>query len=290
MRGSIPDQETALFFDGGSRNNGTEWAVAGSGAVWYVNGALVWQLTKVMPSGSTNNQAEYEALYMGLQRLTLEETLPSTVVNQVLNRCATNERLEPYRARIEECIETLARERGVRVNLQHVLREGNKDADALSNLAMNACERQLQHRYSATAKAQALRKAVERLTKINGAPIHPAREIMVNSLTGLGGEPAWGLHKRPTLGRKAAMEHVMRQFERRARARQVHKLGRQETARSNNKKGGTLTGGFCPHIWYPPDVRLNGLHPPAEPGELDREDNDGEQSRETSRGEPPVVE
>ncbi|KAJ9464227.1 hypothetical protein DIPPA_16578 [Diplonema papillatum] len=52
-------KETAAFFDGGSRGNGTNGAVAGAGAVFYDKGVKQWEVEEPIAGRATNNVAEY---------------------------------------------------------------------------------------------------------------------------------------------------------------------------------------------------------------------------------------
>ncbi|KAJ9456580.1 hypothetical protein DIPPA_17422 [Diplonema papillatum] len=81
------------------------------------------------------------------------------------------------------------RRKGTDIKLEHVPRQQNIDADALSNRAMDEVQRRAtaEYRGSATAKSYAMKSAMRRLTSIVQTPIHPALEMQVNVLTSLGG-------------------------------------------------------------------------------------------------------
>ncbi|KAJ9446241.1 hypothetical protein DIPPA_32989 [Diplonema papillatum] len=69
---TLPGEETAAFFDGGSRGNGTNGAVAGAGAVFYDKGVKQWEVEKPIAGRATNNVAEYVGFVSVLARLLRE--------------------------------------------------------------------------------------------------------------------------------------------------------------------------------------------------------------------------
>ncbi|KAJ9442759.1 hypothetical protein DIPPA_04174 [Diplonema papillatum] len=56
---TLPGEETAAFFDGGSRGNATNGAVVGAGAVFYDKGVKQWEVEKPIAGRATNNVAEH---------------------------------------------------------------------------------------------------------------------------------------------------------------------------------------------------------------------------------------
>ena len=58
------DKGQVLFFDGGARGNGTTEGPSGSGAVEKREGRITWQADRRLPSGTSNNVAEYVALLL----------------------------------------------------------------------------------------------------------------------------------------------------------------------------------------------------------------------------------
>ncbi|KAJ9447984.1 Sodium channel protein 60E [Diplonema papillatum] len=74
---TLPGEETAAFFDGGSRGNGTNGAVAGAGAVFYDKGVKQWEVEKPIAGRATNNVAEYVGFVSVLARL-LRDPVPPT--------------------------------------------------------------------------------------------------------------------------------------------------------------------------------------------------------------------
>ncbi|KAK9862082.1 hypothetical protein WJX84_012147 [Apatococcus fuscideae] len=130
-----------LEFDGGARDNARESRLAGCGALIAEQDSDA-QVGKIaLRLGSyTNNQAEYAGLVLGLEaahclgvRKICAFGDSNLVVNQVGGRWQVKEPgLKALHARAVaafNCFET--------ITLQHVLREFNKRADALANLAMD---------------------------------------------------------------------------------------------------------------------------------------------------------
>lgn len=131
--------EFEMFFDGGSRGNGTGRAVAGSGAVIFRSGTQVWSAGRFLGQ-VTNNVAEYDGLILGLEgaaklgirRLKIKGD-SKLVVNQVQGQWKCN---FPH-------LEVLLNDAKQRVaafeqcEVEHVLRAGNSVADAMANRAMD---------------------------------------------------------------------------------------------------------------------------------------------------------
>ena len=73
----------ALYFDGGSRQNGTVYAVAGAGAVLYRDGFKLSEAMLPLPDVRSNNVAEYQGIIGGLALLS---ALPQSECESVLVR------------------------------------------------------------------------------------------------------------------------------------------------------------------------------------------------------------
>ena len=139
----------AAFYDGGARNNGTPFAVAGAGAVLYKDGLLVSSATHPLPAVRTNNVAEYEGLTAALgllQNLPQQPHCSARIIgdSEVVTRhmeltAQPQEHLRPYfmRARQRQA-QLLPR---FSLTYQHVRRQDNAIADALSNDAMDEAHR-----------------------------------------------------------------------------------------------------------------------------------------------------
>ena len=168
------DKGQVLFFDGGARGNGTTEGPSGSGAVEKREGRITWQADRRLPSGTSNNVAEYVALLLALDRVlqgpTIEQSRTqvdddddgqvkdgrkgrksrdsravrifgdsSLALNQVTGRWACNKRLWPYCQAAQDKVRQI-RSEGRVVTLRHVRRCFNKEADSLSNVAMDRPE------------------------------------------------------------------------------------------------------------------------------------------------------
>ena len=127
-----------IYFDGGSRGNGGKNAKAGSGVFVEINNMPILEL--VRPLGHfSNNIAEYfgaltsleAARRLGLRNINVIGD-SELVIKQLKGEYKVkNENFKVLYSRIKEL------EREVNVNYKHVKREFNKDADRLSNIAMD---------------------------------------------------------------------------------------------------------------------------------------------------------
>ncbi|KAJ9440902.1 hypothetical protein DIPPA_26321 [Diplonema papillatum] len=263
---TLPGEETAAFFDGGSRGNGTNGAVAGAGAVFYDKGVKQWEVEKPIAGRATNNVAEYVGFVSVLARL-LRDPVPPTprtivvkgdselVIDQIKGTKRCNETLRRYYDQAQNLLAKL-HDRRTTIEPVHIPRELNKDADELSNRAMDTAQRQAAQAYSdsATAKGWAMRTALSRLGKIARVKaVHPALEMRVNHLTSLGGPILHGLNKRPQINNREAFEAVMRAFEVAAVRHVPKKMANKGRGDQGGhwEKAGVLTGSFRPQAHYP---------------------------------------
>lgn len=130
-------EEVTVHIDGGSRGNPGE---AGAGAYFQDRSGAPLQSIARYIGRATNNSAEYQALLIALARAREAGVKHLRVfsdsellVNQVNGRYRTTvPHLQQY---LQEAIR-LMREIG-RVDVTHVRREQNKEADALANEAMD---------------------------------------------------------------------------------------------------------------------------------------------------------
>ena len=221
---------TVVYFDGGARYNGTSFAIAGAGAVLYVDGTLVAQQDVPLPSVRSNNVAEYEGLLAALGLLEGDERLvgeaavigdSQLVIGQMTRQRQCNDDLRPYL--------TLARHRAeklqtrLQLSYHHVERGRNLDADAVSNAAMDRTQQQrghsheqllgmlAQYQQSALAKGKSLQKACEQLAKVHGKPWAPGHAAPSTSLTPLGAPVMLGRSRRAVL--QGETEEVMRKLQ-----------------------------------------------------------------------------
>mmetsp|Transcript_19625 Transcript_19625/g.65324 ORF Transcript_19625/g.65324 Transcript_19625/m.65324 type:complete len:271 (-) Transcript_19625:1723-2535(-) len=128
-----------LSFDGGSRGNGQSTTTAGSGAVLYHKHQMIWR-GGLFLGAATNNEAEYKGLILGLRKAReLKITRlkvngdSKLVINQV------NKQWRCDKTHLQElCKEAMSlMEQFEAIDLCHVLREHNKEADQMANYAMN---------------------------------------------------------------------------------------------------------------------------------------------------------
>ncbi|KAJ9448700.1 hypothetical protein DIPPA_06355 [Diplonema papillatum] len=177
------------------------------------------------------------------------------VIGQIKGTKTCNETL---RRNYDQAQNLLAKLHDRRTTIEpvHIPRELNKDADELSNRAMDTAHRQAAQAYSdsATAKGWAMRTALSRLGKIARVKaVHPALEMRVNHLTSLGGPILQGLNKRPQINNREAFEAVMRAFEVAAVRHVPKKMANKGRGDQGGhwEKAGVLTGSFRPQAHYP---------------------------------------
>jgi len=137
----FPISKTIMNFDGASKGNP---GLSGAGAVIYENGEEIWSAAEFL-GYKTNNQAEYQALILGLKgALNLGITVLSVfgdsllVVNQIngIYKVKSSSIFNLYE-------EVLAlRDRFEYIEFNHVYRDKNKRADELSNIALLDLEEQ----------------------------------------------------------------------------------------------------------------------------------------------------
>ncbi|KAJ9440972.1 hypothetical protein DIPPA_12761, partial [Diplonema papillatum] len=220
-----------LYFDGGSRQNGTALAVAGAGAVVYEDGKKIAEV--IVPLGrTTNNVAEFSALVGGLHLL--GEQPPSVqgpvtvrgdskvVISTMKKTAQCKPILRPYLLQATASMGALAPR--FNFNLEHVARDRNTDADALSNAAMDQVQAQTSgevstvmaqyeaYRRSALAKARTLHRLANTAARIYGTAWHPGRVANVTSATALGGGVMQGVSCRAVLSPQT--EAVLRSMSR----------------------------------------------------------------------------
>ena len=130
-------QQYTLYFDGCSKGNP---GLAGAGAVIYDQSSVeVWCLAQLVGTNSTNNEAEYTGLLIGL-RHAVEMGVSELMVrgdSQLIIRHLKGEykvksvSLKPLYL---EAVELISRIHNVQ--FEHVYREFNKRADELSNMGI----------------------------------------------------------------------------------------------------------------------------------------------------------
>ncbi|KAJ9455662.1 hypothetical protein DIPPA_07482 [Diplonema papillatum] len=212
------DSKLLVYFDGGTRANGTAFAVAGAGAVVYRDGVKVAEVVLPLPAVRSNNVAEYEGLLAGLHLLGNageaegEECTvrgdSALVVGHLTRRMACSEELKPYLTRATLMVSSLQRRLTMRI--EHVARERNVDADALSNAAMDLVQsrrptRQQQEtmlanfRRSGLGKALSLVEMGKAYRKVVAQPWFCGHEYSTTVLTSVGGTVVRGVSRRAQL-------------------------------------------------------------------------------------------
>jgi len=124
----------AMYFDGCSKGNPGR---AGAGAVLYdPQGAEVFAESVFAGYSATNNEAEYTGLILGLNE-SLKRGITELqvcgdsqlVIRQMQGKYKVN---SPNLAPLHQCASTLA-SKFSKIEFEHVYRNNNKRADALSN-------------------------------------------------------------------------------------------------------------------------------------------------------------
>lgn len=127
----------AMYFDGCSKGNPGR---AGAGAVLYdPQGAEVFAESVFAGYSATNNEAEYTGLILGLNEA-LKRGITELhvrgdsqlVVRQMQGKYKVN---SPNLAPLHQCASTLA-SKFSKIEFEHVYRNNNKRADALSNAGL----------------------------------------------------------------------------------------------------------------------------------------------------------
>jgi ribonuclease HI len=128
--------ENKMNFDGCSKGNP---GLAGAGAVIYTNSEEVWSGSTFIGTNSTNNEAEYAGLILGLEKA-LDMNIKTLfvngdsqlVINQMTGKYTCNSpNLIPLFQNakdLEKCFE--------KIEYQHLLRNFNHRADELANIAI----------------------------------------------------------------------------------------------------------------------------------------------------------
>ena len=133
----MPNQKLTIFSDGGARGNP---GPAGCGAVIYNSKSEVIARIGQYIGKTTNNQAEYRALILGLERakklkaVEVKCYLDSELVVKQLNR--------EYRVKDKDLELLFIKIHNLTLNFKkvifnHVRREKNKEADRLVNLVLD---------------------------------------------------------------------------------------------------------------------------------------------------------
>jgi ribonuclease HI len=134
----FPTTEYVLHFDGCSKGNP---GPSGIGAVIYKNKEEIGAYSKYIGEFKTNNEAEYSALILGLEKAILLDIASLSVCGDsllVINQINSvykvkNMRLFPLYEKVMSL-----KKKFVYIDFNHVYRTENKRADELSNLALSS--------------------------------------------------------------------------------------------------------------------------------------------------------
>jgi ribonuclease HI len=126
-----------MNFDGCSKGNP---GIGGAGAVIYYNNDEIWTGTFLVGENATNNHSEYAGLILGLQQA-VELDIKSLLVkgdSQLIINHMTGE----YKCKSPNLIELYEKAKELEgkfdiIRYEHVLRNFNKRADELSNIAVD---------------------------------------------------------------------------------------------------------------------------------------------------------
>lgn len=131
-----PEFDYVLNFDGCSKGNP---GIAGAGAVLYQFGKEIWSDSFFVGENATNNHAEYAGLILGLQQARLLNIKELKVIGD--SQLVINHMKGSYKCRSINLIELYDKAKEIEeffdnIEYCHVLRNQNKRADELSNIAI----------------------------------------------------------------------------------------------------------------------------------------------------------
>lgn len=136
LRNFLVDEKFSLYFDGCSKGNP---GLAGAGGVIYKDEKEILTYANYLGDNKTNNEAEYASLLMGIDeaiKLGIKKLYvygdSQLVINQILGKYTINsQKLKDYYHNINKKITFFDK-----IVFTHVLRDKNKRADELSNMAL----------------------------------------------------------------------------------------------------------------------------------------------------------
>lgn len=131
-----PEFDYVLNFDGCSKGNP---GLSGAGAVIYHFGEEIWSNDFFVGENATNNHAEYAGLILGLQQAKAFDIKHLRVIGD--SQLVINHMKGIYKCRSENLIELYDKAKEIEkffeiIEYCHVLRNQNKRADELSNIAI----------------------------------------------------------------------------------------------------------------------------------------------------------
>ena len=133
-----PKTEMSLFFDGCSKGNPGQ---SGIGAVLYEGDTEIWAAARYIGDHQTNNEAEYRALILGLEEASERKILDLTVFGD--SQLVINQVNGVYKVKAKNLFDLYERVELLKkcfrfVQFNHVYREQNTRADALSNIGLRS--------------------------------------------------------------------------------------------------------------------------------------------------------
>ena len=128
--------ENRMNFDGCSKGNP---GLAGAGAVIYINNEEVWTGSSFVGTNSTNNEAEYAGLILGLEKA-LEMNIKNLLVNGD-SQLVIHQMTGKYRCNSPNLIPLFQTAKKLEqkfenIKFEHLLRNLNHRADELANIAI----------------------------------------------------------------------------------------------------------------------------------------------------------
>jgi len=132
-----PEFDYKLMFDGGSRGNP---GLSGAGAVIYHFDKKIWSESFFVGENATNNHAEYAGLILGLQQAKALNIKCLKIEGDSL--LVINHMKGIYKCRSDKLIELYDKAKELEsyfeiIEFNHILRNKNKIADHLSNIAID---------------------------------------------------------------------------------------------------------------------------------------------------------
>lgn len=131
-----PEIGFTMNFDGCSKGNP---GLGGAGAVIYYNNEEIWSGSFFVGENATNNHAEYAGLILGLQQA--KELQINSLLVKGDSQLVINHMIGIYSCKSPNLIELYLKAKELEknfdiINYEHVLRNLNKRADELSNIAL----------------------------------------------------------------------------------------------------------------------------------------------------------
>lgn len=132
----FPESNFIMNFDGCSKGNP---GLSGAGAVIYCLDDEIWSGSLFLGKNATNNQSEYTGLILGLQQAI--DMKITTLLVKGDSQLVINQMIGKYKCNSENIIELYKTAKDLEkyfenIYFVHVLRNLNKRADELSNVAI----------------------------------------------------------------------------------------------------------------------------------------------------------